>query len=117
MLAAGERVERGEGFVHQQDFRLHGQRPRNRHPLLHAARQRVRIGVGEARQADLGPASARPLAGLAPCMPPASSGNITLSLTVFQGGSWSNSWNTTMRSGPGPRDRLAARRRLPARAR
>jgi hypothetical protein len=33
-------------------------------------------------------------------MPPASSGNMTFSRTVFHGGSWSNSWNTTMRSGP-----------------
>ena len=29
------------------------------------------------------------------------SGNVTFSSTVFQGSSWSNSWNTIMRSGPG----------------
>jgi hypothetical protein len=50
---ARERVERGEGLVHQQDVRLHGQRAGDRHARLHAAGQRVRIGVGEARQADL----------------------------------------------------------------
>eukprot|EP01132_Coremiostelium_polycephalum_P014454 gene14455-17553_t len=26
---------------------------------------------------------------------------MTFCLTVFHGGSWSNSWNTTIRSGPG----------------
>ena len=30
-----------------------------------------------------------------------SSGNITLPSTVFHGSSWSNSWNTIMRSEPG----------------
>ena len=29
------------------------------------------------------------------------SGNVTFSITVFQGSNWSNSWNTIMRSGPG----------------
>ena len=33
--------------------------------------------------------------------PLACSGNITFSLTVRQGSSWSNSWNTIIRSGPG----------------
>jgi hypothetical protein len=28
-------------------------------------------------------------------------GNITFSSTVFQGGNWSNSWKTIIRSGPG----------------
>ena len=50
---AGQRVERGERFVHQQDVGLHRHAARNRHPLLHAARQRVRIGVGELGQVDL----------------------------------------------------------------
>ena len=27
---------------------------------------------------------------------------MTFCLTVFQGGSWSNSWKTIIRSGPGP---------------
>ena len=35
------------------------------------------------------------------------SANTTFSLTVFQASSWSNSWNTITRSGPG-RDDLAA---------
>ena len=32
---------------------------------------------------------------------------MTFSLTVFHGSSWSNSWNTIIRSGPGPRHGLA----------
>jgi hypothetical protein len=106
MRAARERVERGEGFVHQQDVRLHGQRARDRHPRLHAAGQRVREGVGKARQPDLAQPVQRALSASLRFMPPASIGNITFCFTVFQGGSWSNSWNTTMRSGPGPTMRL-----------
>ena len=33
--------------------------------------------------------------------PEASSANMTFCFTVFQGRSWSNSWNTITRSGPG----------------
>ena len=43
-LAAGERVERGEGLVHQQDVRLHGHAAGDGDALLHAARKRVGIG-------------------------------------------------------------------------
>ena len=52
-LAAGERVERGKGFVHQQDVWLHGHAARNRHALLHAARKRMRIAVCKRREVDL----------------------------------------------------------------
>jgi hypothetical protein len=52
-LAARERVERGEGLVHQQHARLHRQRAGNGHALLHAARELVRVHVGELGQADL----------------------------------------------------------------
>ncbi|CEI76372.1 Putative uncharacterized protein [Pseudomonas aeruginosa] len=52
-LSPGQRVQRGERLVHQQDLRLHRQRPGDRHPRLHAPGQRVRVGLGEARQADL----------------------------------------------------------------
>ncbi len=44
----------------------------------------------------------------------ASSGNITFSRTVFQGGSWSNSWNTTTRSGPGAVTARPCRRTVPS---
>ncbi|CFN89298.1 Uncharacterised protein [Bordetella pertussis] len=50
---ARQGVERGEWLVHQQNARLHRQGPRDRHPLLHAARQGMRIGIGERAQADL----------------------------------------------------------------
>ena len=45
-------VEGAEGFVHQQDLRIVGQRPGNRHPLHHAAGQLLGVVVGETRQAD-----------------------------------------------------------------
>ena len=38
-VAARLRVDRGEQLVHEQDLRLVGERPRDRHPLLHAARE------------------------------------------------------------------------------
>ena len=40
-LFAGQRVQRAERFVHQQDLRVAGQRAGNAHALLHAARQLV----------------------------------------------------------------------------
>ena len=62
---AGDRVERRERLVHQQEARLvgagrRGQRPRERHPLPHAARQLVRPLAALAvepdqRQQRLGP--------------------------------------------------------------
>ena len=61
-----QRVQRGEGLVHQQHARLHGQRARDRHALLHAAGQGVGIGVGEARQPDLVQVMHGALVGLAP---------------------------------------------------
>jgi hypothetical protein len=52
-LAARERIERGEGLVHQQHARLHGQRAGDGHALLHAAGELVRMHVGEPGQAHL----------------------------------------------------------------
>ena len=43
-----------------------------------------------------------------------SSGNSTLPSTVFHGSSWSNSWNTIMRSEPGRSICLPARRICPS---
>ena len=51
-LAARQLVERAERFVHQQDRRVPGERAHDRHPLLHAAGQFVRIGVLELEQSD-----------------------------------------------------------------
>ena len=39
------RIERGGRLVEQHDFRLHAQRPRDRHPLLLPARELARILV------------------------------------------------------------------------
>ena len=46
------RVERGERLVEQHHGRLDGQRPGQRHPLLLAAGQLVRVALAEAGQAD-----------------------------------------------------------------
>ena len=49
---AGHLVERAERLVHQQDRRLEGERPGDRDPLLHAARQLVRVVPGEVAELD-----------------------------------------------------------------
>ena len=61
--APRQRVERGERLVHQQDIRLHRHAARDRDALLHAAGQRVRIGVDDAGEADLLDIGARPRLG------------------------------------------------------
>src|SRR3954454_9714219 len=45
-------VERAERLVHQHDFRIEREQPRQRDPLLHAAAQLPRIEVGEAREVN-----------------------------------------------------------------
>ncbi len=45
-------VERGERLVHQQDFRLGGERAGERHALAHAAGEFAGIAVLEAVEAD-----------------------------------------------------------------
>ena len=44
-LGARDLVQRREGLVHQQHRRVERERPDQRHPLLHATRQLVRVGV------------------------------------------------------------------------
>ena len=51
-LLAGQRIERAERLVHQQDVGLVHQRPADRHALLHAARQFARRLAFEAREPD-----------------------------------------------------------------
>ena len=54
-VAPGERVERAEGFVHQQDRRIERQHARDRHPLAHAAGQVLRVAgakVGQRQQLE-----------------------------------------------------------------
>ncbi|CPQ27485.1 Uncharacterised protein [Bordetella pertussis] len=63
-LAADQRVQGREGFVHQQDLGVGGQRPRQPHALLHPARQLVGILVLEAGQAYLVEPMAGPLFAL-----------------------------------------------------
>ena len=45
-LAPDERIEGGEGFVHQEDGGVGRQRPGKSHPLLHAAREMAGVGAG-----------------------------------------------------------------------
>ena len=54
---AGERIERAEGFVEKQHFRVGGEGARNRHPLPHAARQLTGPAVERVRRGP--PARAR----------------------------------------------------------
>ena len=59
---AGLGIERGERLVHQQDRRIDGQRADEADPLLHAARQLIRIvplEPGEADQVQIMPHTAR----------------------------------------------------------
>ena len=49
---AGESVERPEGFVHQQERRIHREAPDDRGPLLHSARKLARELVFEALEID-----------------------------------------------------------------
>ena len=49
---AGLHVQGAEGFVHEDDPRLVGERRGDRDPLAHAAGELVRVRVGEVRQAD-----------------------------------------------------------------
>src|ERR1700716_3738791 len=49
---AGDRVERSEGFVHEQNVCVLGERSRKRHALLHATGELVRQPLLEAVQMD-----------------------------------------------------------------
>ena len=59
-LAAYQRIQCREGFVHQQDLGIGGQRAGQPHPLLHPAGELMRILVLEARQPHL----VQPVTGL-----------------------------------------------------
>ena len=59
-LLAGQRVERPERLVHQDDLGVVGEAARQRHPLLHAARELLDRRVAEAREPDRAPAAPRP---------------------------------------------------------
>ena len=64
-LGAGDLVERGEGLVHEQHRRVEGERPDERHPLLHAAGQLVGVASGGSLRGRPAPAGrrSRPEAG------------------------------------------------------
>ena len=56
-LGADLRVERAERLVEQQQPRLDGERPRQRHPLALAAGELVGVALGVAREARRSPSS------------------------------------------------------------
>src|SRR5712691_7379682 len=53
-LVAGERVQRGEGLVHEEDGRVVGQGAGDGHALLHPPAQLVRVGAGKALEVHQG---------------------------------------------------------------
>ena len=53
-VGAGDLVEGGERLVHQQQRRAERDGAHEGDALLHAARQLVRVGVGEVRETDVG---------------------------------------------------------------
>jgi hypothetical protein len=77
-MVAGERVERAEGLVHQQDFRAVAQRPGDGDALLHAAGKLGRIGVLEPLQADQRQMLAGDGARLAPSQPGGPKGELDI---------------------------------------
>ena len=94
-------VERRERLVHQQDFRLGGERARHRYALAHAAGEFGRVVFLEAVEADERHEMPRPLDALALGKPAISSGKATLSTTLRQG-NVDSSWNTMPMTGCGP---------------
>ena len=65
-VVAGERIERRERLVHQQHGGIVGQRAGDGDPLLHAAGEMVRIGIGELLQLDQPELLQRDLLALGP---------------------------------------------------
>ena len=63
-VGPGDLVEGGERLVHQEQRRAERHRPHEGDALLHAARQLVRVGVGELAEADLGEQLDRVRAGV-----------------------------------------------------
>ena len=51
-VLAGDLVNRAEGLIEQEHWRLQSESPRERGAHLHSTRERFRIVVGEAREAD-----------------------------------------------------------------
>ena len=60
-LLARQRVECAERLVHQQQWRVVDQRPRDGHALAHAAREFVGVAIGKVFEADLTEQSQRPV--------------------------------------------------------
>ena len=97
------RIERRERLVHQQVARFGDQRAGERRALLHAARQFVRIGVGEAAQPDhVEIESRRARRARRAAIPCSSSGKETLA-RIVRHGIRRNDWNTKPICGPGTR--------------
>ncbi|MDT4847340.1 hypothetical protein FQZ97_813910 [compost metagenome] len=79
-LAADQRVQGGEGFVHEQDGRVVGQRAGQADALLHATGELVRVAVLIPTQADL----AQCLAGTGMALVFADAGNLQAKGGIFQ---------------------------------
>ncbi|MCY1515483.1 hypothetical protein D9M68_500710 [compost metagenome] len=79
-LATDQRIERGEGFVHEQDGRVVGQRAGQADALLHAAGQLVRVAVFVAGEAHL----AQRFAGTGIALALADAGDFQAEGGVFQ---------------------------------
>ena len=115
-------VERGERLVHQDELRAADQRARDRHALLHAAGELVRVVLGELDELH----ALQHLAAAAPALVLAhassSSGRRRRCCSTFSHGNSECSWNTITAFGFGPGhllavdQDLAARHRLQARA-
>ena len=109
---AGERVERAERLVEQQQLGLADERPGERGPLRLAARQRLGPVVLVAVEPDLGERrAARAAAASRPRRP-----SMTLSSTAAHGSS-RGSWNTTDAGARARGSRPSTPRSSPARAR
>ncbi len=111
-VVPGQGVEGAERLVHQQHLRPVGQRPGDRHALLHAARKLVRIGVGEAVEADQRQMLARPLAQLR--SPVAGGAQRELDVPLRrQPGQQRVALEDDAAVAPGPQDRLAVDQHRP----
>ena len=100
---AGRGIEVAGRLVGQQQPRLHGKGARQRHALLLAARQMLRIVAQRARPGRPAPASPRPVVRRS-AGPTSSSGSTTFSSAVRAGSNWKD-WKTK----PSSRPRNAAR--------
>ena len=110
---AGLRIQRSEGFVHQQNIGLGGQGAGQGHALPHSTRKLMSIAVFKLRRDGPGADSTSNLSRRSALdIPFIFMPNSTFSPTVSQGKSPS-SWKIRIRSVPGPSTRLSSTSTLP----